>query len=316
MHITVAICTWNRAALLDQTLTRLRELHIPPGLSWELLVVENNCTDATPDVLARHAKQLPLRSLHEPRQGHSHARNRAVAEARGQLLLWTDDDVLVDPSWLAEYAKAAERFPAAQFFGGPVRPWFERTPPQWIARSLAKLGHCWALIDYGPEVRSFRDGEYGYGANLGFRTDALRRFPFDPAYGRVGKQLSSGDETRVLDLIRAIGGTGVWVGTASVDHFLPANRMNAAYVSEITYWAGYHGFAPFAADRSGRLFGAPRWLWRKYLGAATKAQLLAPLRSDAWVDALLTAAKCRGLIQRFREESSSRSHAPRGNGRA
>lgn len=301
MHITVAICTWNRAALLDQTLTRLRELHIPPGLSWELLVVENNCTDSTSEVLARHAKHLPLRPLHEPHQGHSHARNRAVAEARGELLVWTDDDVLAHPDWLAEYAKAAERFPEAQFFGGPVRPWFEEVPPRWIERSLAKLGYCWALIDHGPEIRPLRGDEYGYGANLAFRTDVVRRFPFDPAYGRVGKQLSSGDETRVIDRIRGNGGTGVWVGTATVDHFLPADRMNPRYVSEITRWAGYHGFAPFAADTSGRLFGAPRWLWRKYLVAAAKARLLAPWRSEAWVDALVTTAKCRGLIQRFRE---------------
>ncbi len=303
MHITVAICTWNRAALLDQTLTRLRDLRIPPGLSWELLVVENNCTDSTADVLARHATLLPLRTLHEPHQGHSHARNRAVAEARGELLLWTDDDVLAHPDWLAEHAKAAQHFPAALFFGGPVRPWFEKPPPRWIERSLAKLGYCWALIDHGPEVRPLRRDEYGYGANLAFRTDVLRRFPFDPAYGRVGKQLSSGDETRVIDLIRAQGGTGVWVGPAAVDHFLPADRMNPRYVAEITYWAGYHGFAPFAGDASTRWRGAPRWLWKKSVVAAVKARVLAPLRTEAWVEALLTAAKGRGLIQRFRDES-------------
>src|SRR4051812_1329005 len=103
MLVTVAICTWNRAALLDRTLARLRDLRIPPGLSWELLVVDNNCTDETSAVLARHAKHLPLRALHEPKQGHSHARNRAVAEARGDLLLWTDDDVLAHADWLAEH---------------------------------------------------------------------------------------------------------------------------------------------------------------------------------------------------------------------
>jgi glycosyltransferase involved in cell wall biosynthesis len=302
--VTVAICTWNRAALLDRTLTRLRDLRTPPGLAWELLVVDNNCTDATPDVLARHAGRLPIRALREPRQGHSHARNRAVGEARGDLLLWTDDDVLAHPDWLAEHATAAERFPDAHFFGGPVRPWFEAPPPRWVERSLAKLGYCWALIDHGPEVRPLSDGEYGYGANLGFRTDELRKYPFDPGYGRVGQQLSSGDETRVIDRVRADGGTGVWVGTAAVDHFLPADRMTPRYVSEVTYWAGYHGFAPFAADRSARLCGAPRWLWKRYLVAAAKARFLAPLRNEAWVDALLTAAKCRGLIQRFRESDA------------
>ena len=63
--ITVAICTWNRAQLLDQTLTEMRKLRIPPGIEWELLVVNNNCTDDTDGVLDRHEGRLPIRRLFE-----------------------------------------------------------------------------------------------------------------------------------------------------------------------------------------------------------------------------------------------------------
>src|ERR1700676_1787445 len=108
MRITVAICTWNRAKLLDQTLTQMRELRIPVGVEWELLVVNNNCTDDTDAVLGRHAAHLPLQRLFQPRQGKSYAANLAVERSRGALIVWTDDDVLVDPNWLAEYVKAAE----------------------------------------------------------------------------------------------------------------------------------------------------------------------------------------------------------------
>src|SRR5438105_3257885 len=106
MQVTVAICTWNRARLLDQTLTRMRELAVPTGLSWELLVVNNNCTDDTDAIIAKHADALPIRRLLETKQGLSNARNCALENMRGELLIWTDDDVLVDEGWLRAYVDA------------------------------------------------------------------------------------------------------------------------------------------------------------------------------------------------------------------
>ncbi len=324
--VTVAICTWNRAALLDRTLTRLLDLRVPAGLTWEVVVVDNNSADGTAAVLARHAGRLPLVPLTESKQGHSHARNRAVAAARGALILWTDDDVLVDPEWLARMTAAAGAHPeaqffggpirpwfgeavspvggrgrVAQFFGGPIRPWFESPPPAWLKDNLDVLGFCFALIDHGPVTHVLAPGEYAYGANVGFRKAVMDRYPFDPALGRVGSKLSSGDDTRVQDQVVAAGGHGVWVGDAAVEHFLPAARMTVAYVREVLFWAGYHGFAPFAADTSPRLFGAPRWVWQKYLVASVRRRLGGRRKDRAWVRALRDEAKFAGLVRRFRE---------------
>lgn len=299
--VTVAICTWNRSALLDRTLTRLLDVRVPAGLTWEVVVVDNNSADGTAAVLARHAGRLPLVPLTESKQGHSHARNRAVAAARGALILWTDDDVLVDPEWLARMTAAAAAHPEAQFFGGPIRPWFECPPPDWLKDNLDVLGFCFALIDHGPETHALAPGEYAYGANVGFRKAVMDRYPFDPALGRVGSKLSSGDDTRVQDQVVAAGGHGVWVGDAAVEHFLPAARMTVAYAREILFWAGYHGFAPFAADRSPRLFGAPRWVWQKYLAASLRRRLGGRRKDRAWVQALRDEAKFAGLVRRFRE---------------
>ena len=107
MDVTVAICTWNRARLLDTTLARMCSLRIPAGIRWELLVVDNNCTDETPAVIERYASRLPIRRLVEERQGTSFAKNCVLSQAEGELLVWTDDDVLVDENWLAAYLEAA-----------------------------------------------------------------------------------------------------------------------------------------------------------------------------------------------------------------
>src|SRR5580692_9336325 len=75
MLLSVAICTWNRAKLLDQTLTKMGELRIPDGVTWELLVVNNNCTDDTSRVVASAANALPVKEVFEKKLGQSHARN-------------------------------------------------------------------------------------------------------------------------------------------------------------------------------------------------------------------------------------------------
>lgn len=75
--ISVAICTWNRAKLLDQTLTQMRRLVVPAGVTWELLVVNNNCTDETDAVIERHETNLPIRRLFESRRGNP---SRAIVQ--------------------------------------------------------------------------------------------------------------------------------------------------------------------------------------------------------------------------------------------
>lgn len=301
MNVTVAICTWNRATLLDRTLARMRELVVPPDLQWELLVVNNNCTDDTDAVLARYTDVLPLRRLLETKQGLSNARNCAVNHALGELLIWTDDDVLVDTNWLAAYVEAAKAYPTAAFFGGPIDPWFEIEPPRWVTRNLQLLDGPFALRRLGPTTRPFVGVETPYGANMAFRMEVLRRHPFDPKLGRIGTGMLSGEEAAVIEGIKAEGGVGIWVAPARVQHFVPANRLTAAYV-----WKFFHGLGRSSCHEADhrsqvpRFFGAYRWAIRKYLIARTLSLLLAPSRGARWLTHFSGAAVARGIIDESR----------------
>ncbi len=299
MIVTVAICTWNRAALLDRTLAHMRGL-APPGAEWELLVVNNNSTDDTDAVIAKHSSALPLRGLRETKQGLSNARNCAIDSARGELLVWTDDDVLVDANWLAAHVAAACAHPGAAYFGGPVDPWFAVEPPRWVHRHLERLGGPFAIRQFGSEVRPFAPGEAPFGANMAFRTAVLRDFRFDPQLGRIGAEMLSGEETALIDRVRESAGPGVWVGPARVRHYIPAERLTAGYVRRY-----FHGLGRTQARQvppgAGRLvFGAPGWLLRRYAVARAKELALAPFRGRAWIDNLITAAVARGMLDECR----------------
>lgn len=265
LHITVAICTWNRASLLAQTLTAMIALRVPEGTTWELLVVDNNSTDGTAATIATFEGRLPIRRLVELRPGLSHARNRATIEASGEYLLWTDDDVLVEPSWLGAYVAAFIRRPAAGFFGGVIRPWFPNDPPEWLRRGFDHVATAYASLDYGPEEIPLSVGRFPFGANMAFRVNEQRAFPYDPSLGRRPGSAILGDETDVFRRMHAQGIGGWWVPGAIVRHFIPPERQSIAYLRE--YYMGYGQYLAQTEKQSPvpRLFGRPRWLWRSAL---------------------------------------------------
>jgi glycosyltransferase involved in cell wall biosynthesis len=136
LSVTIAVCTWNRSNSLRVTLLSLQKLTIPPAIDWEVLIVNNNCSDDTDEVVGQFANNLPIRLLHEKRQGLSNARNCAVEAAKGDYILWTDDDVIIDPNWLAAYVNAFRTWPHAAVFGGPIKPKLEGNPPEWLTEML------------------------------------------------------------------------------------------------------------------------------------------------------------------------------------
>jgi glucosyl-dolichyl phosphate glucuronosyltransferase len=301
MDVTVAICTWNRADLLDHTLIQLQQQAVPAGVSWELLVVDNNSTDHTLRVLERHAQQLPLRVVGESQQGHCHARNRAVAEARGELILWTDDDVHVSPNWIAEYVRVARDYPQAGYFGGRVTPWFaDDVPPSTRAMIEANWPHLraiYSLKDYGTHVGPFQRDEGPFGSNMGFRTELLRRFPFNPQLGRVKTDLIGGDEIAVVRAMQRIPVFGVWIGTTEVQHYIPAARTTYDHFWKYYFALGQthvrlHGREPCAT-----IAGRPRWAVVSSLQLRAKSWMRRQWGASDWLGDYLKAAWLTGLAQ-------------------
>ncbi len=259
MKVSVIICTWNRANLLERTLAEMRKLRLPDGVEWELLVVDNNSTDSTAAVIVKHAQHLPIRPIFEARQGKSHACNTAVAAVRGELLLWTDDDVIVDTEWLGAYASASERWPRAVCFGGPVTPWYECSPPAWIERNRGLLQGMLAVRDYGPEERLFSAEEAPFGANMAFRRQVFDELQFDPRLGPNKDTGLIGEETTLLAALRERGCEGVAVPAAKVRHFITAARMTPAYLWR---WAYGWGRTTVRMDRRDGATAPALPLWR------------------------------------------------------
>lgn len=303
VDVTVAICTWNRARLLDATLAQMCTLRIPAGLEWELLVVDNNCTDATPAVVDRYVGQLPIRRIVETQQGTSYAKNAALALATGELLVWTDDDVLVHEEWLAAYVAAAERWPNAGYFGGLITPWFENPPPPWYQDHGTELASVMVLRDLGPTEREIGPSEPPFGANMAFRRAAVAGRSFDVNIGPHADDRICGEETKFCRELAEDGVQGVWIPSAKVQHYVVDERMTVGYIRK--YWTGV-GRTDARLER-GSGDDSPRWVYRSLVAAHARYLWQRATNHADWVKSLMEASRLRGVLIEYRARTNGHS---------
>lgn len=231
--LSIAICTYNRAASLRKTLDSVAACRVPAGVEWELVVVDNASTDGTPEVVKSFEAMLPLRYVRESRQGLSHARNRAVMETPGsELLFFTDDDVRVETGWIAAHLAAAQAHPEADYFGGRVKPLFEAGRPKWLKdENMDLLDGLFVNYDRGEASREIAAGEVlPVGANMGFRRtcfDGGNLFRTD--LGVCGQDMGRGEDTEFLQRLGQAGRRGLYVADALCRHEVTPVRLTFRY---------------------------------------------------------------------------------------
>ena len=237
-RITVAICTHNRAGYLAKALDSMRAQTAPPD-DFEVVVVDNASTDTTASMVENVRAKIPtLRYVFEGKLGLSHARNRALHEARAEYIAFLDDDAIASPEWVDALLGAFETMqPRPACVGGRIDPIWEGPRPAWLAESL--MGYL-TVIDWSdtPLVLDPRR-QYIAGANMAFITSVLRELGgFHPALGRVGEKLLSGEELYVQNRLSRAGHRLYYDPRAAVGHHVPAARLTRHWFLDRAYSEG------------------------------------------------------------------------------
>ncbi|MEM9413045.1 MAG: glycosyltransferase [Planctomycetota bacterium] len=230
INVEIAICTWNRAKLLEQTLMSLVPVCLNSTTRPKIILVDNNSTDCTPNVIEKFNDQLNLETHFESKQGHTYARNRVIEVAKGDLLIWIDDDVIVSPNWLSSYVDAAKQIDF-DFWGGPIRPVFENGRPAWIAEHWKILKGCFAARDLGTTEFQLTQTQLPYGANFAIRTELQKSHPFLVKLGRSGEQVIGEDELHLMRTLIQNGHKGQWLPNATVEHLIDPSRTDERYIA-------------------------------------------------------------------------------------
>lgn len=237
--LTVALCTHNHCDRLARTLAGLEKLN-PPDCPWELLIVDNGCTDRTEEVLQNgewRKDGMRVRVAREETLGLSNARNRAIREASGEYIVFIDDDETPDPDWLRAYERLilAHRPDA---MGGRIEVMFEDGErPVWLQDEL--LGFL-GKLDHGfPERRLAGLETRIFGGNFAFHKQVFARIgTFDAALGRKGTANTGGEDTEMYRRMIAAGCNVWWVPEAVIYHRIQASKLRRAYFLDLHFRQG------------------------------------------------------------------------------
>jgi glycosyltransferase involved in cell wall biosynthesis len=271
MDVSVIISTYNRGALLKRTLTALQNQRTAPGLSWELVIVDNNSSDATRSVVSAASEifPVPLRYVFEPRQGLSHGRNTGIENAKGGILAFTDDDCRQEGDWLQCVVDCMQRW-SADGLGGRILPEWSSPPPAWLATDR----HLWtsiAMLD-DSTVRRVELGpwqrEHGFrvwGANMAFRRSAFEVLGgFDTKSGPRGLKKYSHEE---IDFVRRVVESGrivMFDPTPTVHHWVSAERLRKRFYRWHSFYYGEGSAFRTGPPNSRHLLGVPPFLIRAF----------------------------------------------------
>ncbi|MEM9806258.1 MAG: hormogonium polysaccharide biosynthesis glycosyltransferase HpsE [Cyanobacteria bacterium P01_D01_bin.56] len=229
---SVVVCTYNGERRLPALLERLRSQIIPQGLTWEILIVDNNSHDQTAQYIRSQPWSYPngtLRYLFEPRQGLAYARRCAIKNVSSDLVGFLDDDTLPSLDWVAQAYDFAQRHPQVGAYGSAIHGEYESQPPQGFER----IASCLAVIQRGDTPFQYSSGLLPAGAGMVIRRHAwLGCVPAEPALSGVcGTSLSAkGEDIETLSHIRQRGWP-IWHNPSMrLTHVIPARRLRPAYL--------------------------------------------------------------------------------------
>jgi glycosyltransferase involved in cell wall biosynthesis len=228
--ISVIICTYNRDTLLPLALKGLKE-QVFPNSNWELVIIDNNCTDGTAALCRSFKNENPHLCINyqlEKKQGLSNARNRGINESQGKYVAFIDDDAVATPDYLKQVKLFFEQYVDANLVGGRIYPRFETEKPSWVTPFLMPL---FSVLDLGNEVKKLDGKVYPVGANMIFRKDVfIKCGGFKPELGRTGKNMMGGEEKDMYLRIGTLPGSIYYAPGPMVYHIIPADRATEAFI--------------------------------------------------------------------------------------
>ena len=216
--ISVIICTYNRVRFINDCLKHLLNQSLDKDL-FEVLVINNNCSDNTQEVTDQFINQHPelnLRQIFESNQGLSFARNRGLAEAKTEIICYIDDDGYAAPNYLEEILNIFDHNSNIVGVGGKVIPRYETEEPRWYNPYLRMMV---TSIDFGEKPFKCFGKKYPAGCSMIYRKDILEK-----AGGFNNELKWRADDKYIFHQVKKLSDEIYYMPQLSVRHQIDADR--------------------------------------------------------------------------------------------
>ena len=219
-HIVICICTYKRPGLLLNLLEKLKIQQTGDQFTYSIVVVDNDKNRSAEQTVRQFSKTVnfPVNYLCEPEQNISLARNRAVDNASGDYIAFIDDDEFPVPDWLINFRAVCLTYKVDGVLG-PVAPYFESPPPQWLldGKICQRPSYPTGTAMHWDHMRT---GNVLFKGEL-FKNPAHR---FRAEYGRSG-----GEDGDFFRRVCEGGAKFVWCRQAEVYEIITADRLAVSY---------------------------------------------------------------------------------------
>lgn len=247
--VSAVVCCYNSAGVIIPTIKALTSQRIPPGIMYEVILVDNNCTDNTvqlaENIWKKENLSYPLRIVKESQPGLIYARKSGIFSAANDILLFVDDDNILEPDWVERLMDMYSRWPNVGAIGGFIEPLFEdekegkwKRPP-WF-ENFSSMYACTPIYQ-NPQLSTFKQTLYG--AGLSIRTHIARsifnsQLPFF-LVGRTQNTLNRGDDSEICLRIALMGWKLWYESTLKMKHYILKHRVNWEYVLQARKGGGH-----------------------------------------------------------------------------
>lgn len=237
--LSLIICTYNRDKYIYNVLKSIAENDYP-HTDYEIVLVNNNSTDNTESECKRFQQEFPdirFNYCVETNQGLSYARNRGIRESKGDILVYVDDDALVNKEYLQTYATFFEKNPDIAAAGGSIIPQYETEEPNWMSHYTRQL--ITGKLYLGDKEREFPKNAFPGGGNAAYRKAVFDKIGlFNVELGRKGNSLIGAEEKDLFDKMTTIGIRFFYLPTAILYHIIPEKKLTQDYFNRLTYSIG------------------------------------------------------------------------------
>lgn len=302
MNVSIIMPTYNNTKMLASTLAAFEKVEFPVGS--ELIIVNNNSTDDTANTVKLFSKRLPIVYAFEGKKGVSSAKNRGIGMAKGELLIFTDDDVRPVPSWIKAYVSAYQKNPRGYFWGGPIESEFQGQKPD--TRLLKFAPPSVKGLTFGSKERLLGGNEWLAGANWACPADVFSQVGlFDDAVGPYpdAPLVLTGEETDLQRRLKDIGYKSLYLPDVLLLHVVPPQKCTLKHVANRAEATGRNLRRISPIKRSAKMLrGVPLWRYRRCIESWLRAWAKRIVGRD-WYPDYITYRMDKGFLIGMPESS-------------